>query len=461
MPRRKYTHRNWLPEEDEIVDRHARALADGTFRDISDASRGCARDIERLYESPRRADPHHPVATRARPFDSIRHRMMVRLTALGLTWTSRLLTPSEERVVNRHVQELVRGRHRDTRKAAEACVRELSGASKAVGRVGPLSLAVVKRRIYERARRLKQPWGRTRWSARDAQVAERYARAVVRGSYVNAMLAARACQKELRRLDGPARVAGAAGRPLSAVRHRIRELARAMGRQKAPRWTRPERRVVDRYLRALYAGRFRYIRPAAEACANDLNRRFGQGAVRAGSSDGSAGRHSATAVYHTMVHAVMRLGLPRFRGETTPAERRLFEKYARAVSRGGFSDCTEASRACALELGRLNARAGRCSALAAAKLAGRSQPGILSQILLAVGRLNLHIPGGKWQEDENRLLQQWLNWYERHRRVRRLQPLRTASSGLQEELENLGSRRTRMACQQRLLDEYHRHVGLG
>jgi|GEM_PF-6213670 len=31
MPRRKYIHRHWLPEEDVIVDRYARALAPGVY----------------------------------------------------------------------------------------------------------------------------------------------------------------------------------------------------------------------------------------------------------------------------------------------------------------------------------------------------------------------------------------------------------------------------------------------
>jgi hypothetical protein len=62
----------------------------------------------------------------------------------------------------------------------------------------------------------------------------------------------------------------------------------------------------------------------------------------------------------------------------------------------------------------------------------------------------MHIPNARWKDDENRLVVPWLRWFLRYRRVRRLAPRRTALAGLQEDLENIGSHRTRKACEHHL-----------
>jgi len=128
--------------------------------------------------------------------------MVVRLGALGLRRAGMFLTPPEEKVVTRYVRELTRGRYYDARQAATACAEELTRLADSVGRTRPFPLHTVQRRIYSRARKFKQPWGHTQWSAGDEMVVERYARAVVDGTYSTARLAAEACHEELARIQG-------------------------------------------------------------------------------------------------------------------------------------------------------------------------------------------------------------------------------------------------------------------
>jgi hypothetical protein len=459
VPKRGYTRRLWTPEEDRVIDRYARKLSHGRYRTASDASRACAIDIKRLHRSQLRADPNHHVASRERPFLSLRQRMMLRIGTLGLRWASRYLTSAEERVVGRHVRGLVDGSYHDARQAARACAGALAQL-RVRGRTQPLSFTTIHRRIYARAHGLSRPWARTKWSSGDMSIAERYARAVVRGEYATLQDAALACHRELAGLNASA--AGEVGTPrsLGAVRARMDEIAWALGRTKSPRWSDAEQRVVNRYLRALYAGRFPYIRPAADACARELQRLSGCTTGRSRARRDSAGRRTADAVYHAMVQKVMNLGLPRYKGESTPDELRLFEKYAREVSAGRFRDCIEAARACVEELRLLYAEAGRRSSLLGVRLAQRTPKSIRNQIIQAARRLGLHIPGSRWGEDENKVVRGWLRWYDKYRHVRRMEPLKTSSQGLQEDLEKIGSNRTVVACQFRLVEAYRHLHGL-
>jgi hypothetical protein len=224
-----------------------------------------------------------------------------------------------------------------------------------------------------------------------------------------------------------------------------------MGRQKYPRWNVEEQRVLDDYLRALYAGRFRRLRPAADACAREMRQHFAQGNGSEAEDSRVAGRHSPGAVYHAMVHAAMRLGLPRFNAETTPAERRLYEKHARRVAAGNSKTCLEAARDCQTELRRLFHRIGRASPLRIMRLAGHPLKTVHQGILEAADRLGLQFPGRRWLPAEQRIFEGWLRWYDRYHHIRRLEPLREAANGLSEDLAKKGFRRSVCACRERLV----------
>ena len=445
MARRKFTRRSWSREEDELIDGHVRALADGRYPNRTAAARACARDIKRLYVSLRARDPNHHLATRERPFDSLVQRLVVRSKALGLKWTSTFLTPSEERVIDRYVRALVNGRYHDSAEAARVCMSELRGNTDA-GRLGTMKFRGVWRRIYNRASRLNRPWAKRLWSKEDSRVVERYARAVVAGRYSTALLAAQACREELRRARGLRRPA----RPLRAVLARLLGLTRAMGLEKYPRWTKAEREVLDRYLRALYAGSFPHVRPAAEACAAEMRRLLGRAGKGTGDTH-SGGRHTVGAVFHAMIHASMRLRLPRWRGALASLEGRLYEKYARATAAGQYADALQAAVACQDEVSRIYSRVGARNPLHVQKVAPRLLAATQQGIVHAAARLKLQYPGRRWQPAEERIFDGWLRWYSRYRRVRRLQPLVQAANGLCDDLAKAGYRRTPRACRSRLM----------
>jgi hypothetical protein len=279
------------------VDVYAVALADGRYRNISDASRVCARDIERLYASLRAADPHHYVASRERPFGSLRRRMVARLRALGLLRRYRRLATLETEVIARYARAFARGHHRDARQAARACLVELTHLPGSENRSRALTVKRVQARILSRARTLMRPWGHYMWSPADVLLAERYARAIVEGRYANARLATEVCLVEMGRIHhAPEPVL-----PFPAVVARLVELTHSMGIHRGhPEWTEEEHAVVDRYLDALHAGRFSGIMLAATECSREMKR------LPYDSGDYSAARRrSRKSVYRAMVHAVM------------------------------------------------------------------------------------------------------------------------------------------------------------
>ena len=457
-PKARYTRCLWSDEEDHIVDRYAAALANGRYRDISDASRACEQDLRKLGASPLKDDADHPGTARIHPFGSIRRRLRERQAVLGLRWTGKCLSPDEERVLSRFVRALVKGRYHDAARAASDCAGELARLGPTVGRARPLTARNIARRIYVRAHDSRRPWGYTRWSPHDDRVVKSYARAFVRGEFATTELAARACRKELCRTVATAH-GNLAGRPPGAVKGRLREAVQAMGVRKYPRWTKAERRVLDRYMRALFAGRFHHIRPAADACAREMRQRFGQAARSDKDSPGSAGRHTAGAVYQLMVREVARLGLPRFNGEKVEEEKRLFEDYARAVARGEFKTCLDAAPACLAELRQVYTRLGRTSPLHIGNVEGRSLTQVHRWIAVAADRLGLQFPGRPWQPAEKRIFESWLRWYDRHHHIWRLQPLRQAGEGLSEDLAKKGYRRSVCACKQRLIDARRDRMG--
>jgi hypothetical protein len=437
---RARTNRPWLPEEDGIIDRHLRLLAKGRYPDVTAAARVCARDIKRLYASIRKTDPHHFIASRERPFGSLRRRMSARLKALGLPWTNLHLTSPEERVVGRYVRGLKQGRYHDAYEAAKACVEELAQVSRAAGRARPLPLRKVWERLYHRARRSDYSWGYRRWKPEDAAVAERYARAAADGEYATTQLAAETCAKELARIH----CCRTWNKPFRAVFAMVHALRRRMGPLQYPRWQDAEERVCRSYIRLLFEGRYEDVDDAAVACTAALARLRGNPKKRA-----------LSAVLIRLGHGVSKLRLPRYKGQSTPEELRLYDEYARKVARGDYATALEAASACRREMGRVYARGRIQKSIGGTKLALRPIRGVYMGILFAATRQGLQFPKRLWMPAEERIFESWLRWYCRHRPVRRLQPLAQASAGLNEDLAKSGFRRSVRSCRKRLVEARH------
>lgn len=354
----------------------------------------------------------------------------------------RRVTLGEARAtIDRYVRALSRGDFPNAQAAAAACRDDLTRRCR--GRK-VVTLRALTLQLRQDARLKQLAYAKARWNVEDSRVAERYARAVVAGEYQGVPLAAEACHLEMARALGT----GRSTRPLSAVLAKLHELTRAMGLYKRPRWTEEERRVVNRYLRALYAGRFPHVKPAAEACAGEMQRRFGPGGRR---DSGSAGRHTTGAVLQAMNGSFRRFGLPRFGCTFASLERQLFRKYARAVAEGRYVNALEAAADCRREVTRAYAPVGAQGPLHVRRLAPRSLIATQRSILKEVARLRIQYPGRRWLPAEMRIFNGWLRWYSRYHRVRRLEPLTQAANGLSEDLAMKGFRRTPRACEGRLL----------
>ena len=377
----------WLPQEDMVVDRQARALAAGRYPSMLAASRACSR----LLASP---------ASVRLSFESVRTRMRRRVKTLGLSLPSAKLTNGEARVVNRHIKALFEGRYRDAREAAEACQSELSRlpGSQAGPRVR--TLVSVQRRIYERCRKAGRIGSHAYWRPDDDAVVRRFSRALVRGRYPSIAAAARACRSELIRRHGRS----LPGSPYSY--RRSPAALRARVHEKAPElmpWSRSELGVVDRYVRALFEGRYRFARAAAEACTRELARACGRG-------------RSADAVHDVLSRRASNLGLPRYKSVMGARELKLIEHYARRLDQGEYRSWAEAARACNSDLRRLYAVDVRRRRLRLRGVSGHSLVTVLARMHELARQLGLRGPHcRRWDDAEIKLLTSWLRWYERHK----------------------------------------------
>jgi hypothetical protein len=209
-------------------------------------------------------------------------------------------------------------------------------------------------------------------------------------------------------------------------------------------------RIIDRYVRALYEGRYRFARAAAAACADELagmSRRAELGVAR------RRRPRSVVAVHDVLSRRASSFRLPRYKTDLSPEELALIERYARGVERGEYRSWAEAARACSSELQQVYAAAARRSPLPLRRVSGHSPATVLIRMLGLSRQLGLRGPRQHlWSAAEIKVLDSWLRWYERRRGDRRQTGLlRQATEGLQEDIENLGSHRTLSACECKLL----------
>ena len=351
-------------------------------------------------------------------------------------WSSR-----EHAVVDRYARALGRGRYHDASDAAVACRQELKRVWKAHPDLKPRTLPQVHSQVRLRGRALGVRWASLEWSEEEKSLLLPFAQAYLRGDYPSVRATARACHRAL-----PARMRRR--RSAVTVYHRLFQLARARG---LPRLTRAtdsgEAATLDRYVRALHGGRYRYVRDAAPDCLAELRRR----------RDGRDARpRTLTWVELALHRRSAATGLPRYRNALTPTERRLLERYARMVDSGKLPDWLTAARECLAEIHRHYARPPRRGTGGPRRLSSHSIHTIHTKILDLAHRLNLRGPRCiRWSAEETKLLNGWLKWYARYKGVRRLTPLKQASEGLREDLDKIGSTRTLGACRNRLL-KHHR-----
>lgn len=383
-------------------------------------------------------------------------RLPARLVSHRRKYHCHLWTPEEDRVISRYARAMAQGQFRSAVRAAAAC-RE----SDACPAFRSMSLPALQVRILRQARRLKLRWPGLEWSARELSLVRRHALALMHGRFRSAAAAARACHRELVRfyartgVGGSGRLTGPHCRALKSVHEQMLREAHALGRPRMQvKWSPQESRIVDRHIRALLEGRYRYVHEAVAACVAE---------TRALHDRGVAGilPRPAAGVKRVIVERLRSLRLPRYRGRLIAVEESTVERYARAVDQGRYQTWKQAARACLNELkSKADARARR-GPIKVNRVADRNLQTVHVRILGVAHRLGLRGPRRVlWTPAETRVCREWARWYGRNRRVRRLPMLLAAAMGLQEDLSMMGSNRGLGACRKRVWLEWLRVLGV-
>jgi len=433
----------------------------------------------------------------------------------------RFWLPEESKVIDRYIEALAAGRYRYLRDAATACLADLDRLYARIRKSTPGHLVaatgrtkgVVQARFRKLLRERGLVWGGSLLLMSESKLVKRYAQALARGRFPDALRAAEECLAEVRRLPSEARTIRP--RSLHTIHCAVLTEAHRMRRPwPRARYLEEEERVMRRFGRALARGVYASAVEATAACRRELARRMGYPrpgvyrtsrirshllgcahaagwtsflepwspaaqrvikrylrrlytgefrSVPAAATECTRelrylpakmkmGRPARTdAVLRELTRQARRLSLPRHRTYWHPGELRIIEAYARRVGRGDFASWREAAVACRKELEGYWTQATRRSPVAVRRPAGRGVPGIHGKMLKLAHELHLSGPNRRaWTERESQVVASWVRWYDRYRTPRKRGPLGVAASGLQEELENKGFTRTVIACRTRL-----------
>jgi hypothetical protein len=394
-PRRvRYTR-----EERELFSRHAKQLMDGRYSDAGAAGRAYLQAHEKM-----RAGLSSPPP--ARPLHRICLVIAKAARALGRPPVHGRWTPDELRVVKRYARGVTSGRYKRLKEAARACQAELASRH---------TFYSTSERIRMHAAELGRTAAFTRWSHAENEIADRFARAVINGRYPGCAAATDDCMHALKK-------AGAIHRSRKMVFQKLAHRTRALGRKtRLTEWVHDELAVIEPYARRLAAGEFHSGYEAASECHEAL--------VRAGFES-----RSISGVRTRVLRVARALGRENPHVAWTDREKARIDRIARSYAAGEFPNSTSAAEAAGRLLG--NSRAGRPRSLAS----------IVPILLARAHELGRPEYRRYWSPAEIQRCGSWIRWYERHRHVRRYRPAQEAVLGLHEELERLGSDRTRGAC---------------
>ena len=442
--------RRWTPQEMAVARRYVGELMKGRYAKVTQAATDCFRELERL----RRSAPG-PARRPVRRTRVMTMTMLGKLTRnAGRVACQNQWTRQEMRVLRRHAQALVHGVYCDSGRATAACHQELARLHLARPLVyGPRGAGAVRKFLPPLAHKLGWSGAHSQLHPIEERLLERYKRAFIRGEFPSAKAAARVCREELARLRQ--RAPTLRPKTLSTLRTYIHRRSRGLGKNRmAAAWSPPEDRVASRYARALGEGRYRTSTAAAADCLQELSRLKSK-AVQARVKTRTAGN-----VAHRIRKLADRLPVPRPNGRWTAEENRILRHFTHAVLKGGYAGPTPAFEPFYSALNRHYARLRAGSELSLGAVGGRTKAAAFRKLDLAVQKLGWHgRPAPRWTAVENRASHVWLRWYDSHRPPGRRGPISQAAEGLQEELDQLGYRRTVSACKGHLREQYRRLHG--
>jgi hypothetical protein len=242
-----------------IVDRCVYELVRGRYGSPSEATRDCARDLDRLHAR----HPGEVWASAPRTAKSVQQRITERLNDLGDTWSGADFLPRENRTIDYYVQQYMNGRYPNLKHAALDCWRELRRQAdrlrrRTLGLTGtpaPRKLKAVSSQLELRTRALGRPSLARPWTAPEVRVARkwtlRYVTACKRGTGPSRAEAIAATARELEQ-QGYARRTPEGYR--GAFEKLLERTAAARSRP-GRRWTAAEMETARHWVRVYQAAR--------------------------------------------------------------------------------------------------------------------------------------------------------------------------------------------------------------
>jgi hypothetical protein len=428
----------WSRQELAVVDRCVRRVAQGRYPSQAAAIGDCRKLLDALRR--RQSGPGRSGFRRTAT--AIELALSARKRQAGLPPAYRHWMAAENLIIERFIEDMRRKRYDSLIVAARECHRELNRLRASPDCPVPRPIARDVRTVYFRlievARDRNLTWPYHRWSDEERRIARRFARACLIGRHASIRAAARACQRELARKSNRPR-------QFSGVYSHVYEEAHRLGAPRLqPQWTPAQTRILTRYVGLLIDRRYRYAREAARDCYKALD-----------------GTHSYGAVFDALKTKTTAAGIPRYHTHLTRDELRVAERYAMMVHDGKLPHWKAAALACRTELKRRIARTARIGDLRLRHADTRPFGTIHLAILNIAHSRNLRGPRNpRWSEAEDRLARSWVRWYDRHRLVLRLAPLKQAAEGLNDDLDKAGYERKQSACRARVALLWRRQQGL-
>jgi len=404
----------WSAQELKVVDRFARAVIAGRYAGAGVALSACHEALSRGTRMRR---------TRA----AVRQKLRERAHVLGWSPPPRIWKRTEQRVVERFARAVAGGKYTDASTAVHDCRQALAKAH--VPRLHSDEALVARIRAAARmlGRSVRQPW-----TPEEIQVVDRFAREVVAGGYRSAHAAAGRCAEMV------ARTAQTARRSDERVRSKLSQRICLISGRGQDTWPRREAAVVDRFARAVAAGRYRSVPAALADCRRALAAR---------------GRVPARGHREVLERLWERTALfqPRYARRMTAGEQAVIERFAGAVAAHRYPSVASAVRDC---WRALLERPGRTEEEPARSL--RAVAGWLKLLARDIGRYK--ISGRRWTDAEERVNRKWVRVFARHREGRGRANLDTAAAMMRAELARLGYFRTGAACYTRIYAAYRREA---
>ncbi len=266
----------WQADETMVLEKYARQCVRGRYPTIKAAARACWKEMRATCSRV------------GRPLNSVRLRLWEAAHERGRQ-PFRRWTAEESRIMARHIRWLFEGRYHYIRQAAEACARELRRAHdrRRGGAISPppRPASAVYQRMTNAVPGLRLPRYKGRMTSVERTLIERYARALGRGEYPDARVAAAACRAELQERYrsapqvGPVRLRAVTVPAAHTLGLGLLAAMRRLGLfvLNHRRWTEEEQHVCDAWVRwyesRRHARRHRRWRDAVEGLLEELEQK--------------------------------------------------------------------------------------------------------------------------------------------------------------------------------------------